>query len=336
MRVAWQDGPVDADVSASPVAFSGSRLGWRDLPRSVRTRIAELAGAGVAAETSATSGFSPGFAAVLELDNGHEVFVKAISPEQNPISPELARREIVVAAALPPEVPAPRLVWSDDDGTWVLLGFEAVHGRSPEQPWLAADVAQVLAALGELAAARPLAPHGLLPVTETLAADFANWRTAAGSPVAARTQEAALHGERGAWVLAHVEDLAGWEDGWAAAAAGSSLVHGDLRADNVLLDSERTWLVDWPHAAVGAPWLDLALMLPSVEMQGGGDADALFWNHPVSAGVEPAALRSVLAALAGAFAHGSLQPAPRGIPNLRRFQGAQAAVTLDWLRRLPA
>ena len=52
--------------------------------------------------------------------------------------------------------------------------------------------------------------------------------------------------------------------------------------------------------------------------------------------IEPDEIGEALAALAGAFAHGSLQPAPRGIPNLRRFQGAQAAVTLDWLRRLPA
>ena len=32
------------DVIALPLAFSGQRLDWRDLPRHVRTRIAELAG----------------------------------------------------------------------------------------------------------------------------------------------------------------------------------------------------------------------------------------------------------------------------------------------------
>jgi len=301
----------------------------------VRVRIAQLAGAEVIAETSATSGFSPGYAAVLELGNGHEVFVKAISAEQNPVSPELARREIVVAAALPPEVPAPRLLWFDDDGTWVLLGFEAVHGRSPEQPWRTPDVVRVLAALGKLAVARPLEPNGLQPVAVALGDDFRGWRTISAAHTAEREREAARQGERGAWVLEHFDDLAEWEAGWSGAAAGTALVHGDLRADNVLLDGDQTWLVDWPHATVGAPWLDLAFMLPSVQMQGGGRADELFWAQPVSAGVAPADLRSVLAALAGHFVHGSLQPSPRGIPNLRRFQEAQAAVTLDWLRELP-
>lgn len=319
-----------------PVAFSGSRLNWRDLPRAVRARMAELAGAEVHSETSATSGFSPGFAAVLELGDGREVFVKAVSAEQNPGSPDLARREVAVAAALPPEVPAPRLLWSDDDGTWVILAFEAVHGRSPEQPWRAPELARVLTTLGELAATRPLVPDVLRPVTLTMETAFRGWRTIATAPRPEHVEAAGLHGERGAWVLAHLDELAEWESGWSAAAVGTALMHGDLRADNVLLDSTHTWLVDWPHAAVGAPWLDLAFMLPSVGMQGGGDADELFWAHPVSAGVAPEALRSVLAALAGYFAYGSVQPAPVGIPNLRRFQQAQAAVTLDWLRRLLA
>ena len=318
-----------------PLAFSGSRLMWRDLPRAVRSRIAQLAGADVSSETSATSGFTPGFAAVLELADGHEVFVKAVSAEQNPQSPELARREIVVAAALGPEVPAPRLLWSHDDGTWVILGFEAVRGQSPVQPWRADDLARVLAALDALATARPVAPNGLAPITSTMEHDFQGWRAIAAAPAGERERDLARHGERGAWIAAHLADLAAWESGWQAAAAGTALVHGDLRADNVLLEPEHIWLVDWPHTALGAPWLDLAFMLPSIEMQGGGLADELFWGQRVSSGVAPGALRSVLAALAGYFARESGLPAPVGIPNLRRFQRAQAALTLDWLQRLP-
>ncbi|WNB84792.1 hypothetical protein [Cellulomonas sp. ATA003] len=75
------------DRTETPVAFSGTRLGWQDLPRPVRARIADRVGAEVIAETGATSGFSPGFASVLELGDGREVFVKAVSAEQNPHSP---------------------------------------------------------------------------------------------------------------------------------------------------------------------------------------------------------------------------------------------------------
>ena len=325
---------TDWDETEAPVAFSGFRLGWQDLPRRVRATIAAQAGAEVIAETGATSGFSPGFASVLELGDGREVFVKAVSAEQNPHSPDLARREIAVAAALPDDVPAPRLEWSHDDGEWVLLGFQAVHGRSPVLPWRPDELVRVLAALDRLAGTVPVQPNALEPVTRTLADSLTGWRTLAAQSRDYLQGAAAAGGELGAWALAHLDELVELERGWPAAAAGNALVHGDLRADNVILDAEQCWLVDWPHAALGAPWLDLVLMLPSVAMQGGGDPGGIFRSQRVSHGVDDGHLRAVLAALAGYFAHGALQPSPRGIPNLRRFQGAQAVHTIAWLRTL--
>ena len=324
---------ADDDVLAMPLAFSGQRLDWRDLPRHVRARISELAGAAVSAETAATSGFSPGFAAALELADGRGVFVKAVSPEQNPHSPELARAEIRNAAALPSEVLAPRLLWSDDDGEWVLLGFEVVHGRSPELPWRPDDLRGVLAAIGRLAEAEPVEGHRLPRTDDHLADDFQGWRRLAAGPGTDLDQLASDGGEPGRWAVEHLERLVLLEQDALPACAGDALVHGDLRADNVMLDDHgRVWLIDWPHASVGAPWLDLAFMLPSVALQGGGDPARVFRDHPLSLGVSDDELRACLAGLAGYFACSSLQPAPPGIPNLRAFQRAQAYATLDWLR----
>ncbi|WP_448061523.1 phosphotransferase family protein [Cellulomonas hominis] len=324
------------DVPSSPLAFSGQRLDWRDLPRAVRTRIQALAGAQVTAETSATTGFSPGFAAVLELADGRGVFVKAVSPEQNPESPDMARAEIRAAAALPPEVPAPRLLWSEDDGEWVLLGFEVCPGRPPELPWDPHELRLVLDALVPLAAARPLPGHTLPRTEDLLAADFQGWRSLRARPDVEQVLRGGTDDERTAWTVAHLDDLVTWEQGALAACAGSSLVHGDLRADNVMVDHDhdRVMLIDWPHASVGAHWLDLAFMLPSIAMQDGGDPQTLFWAHPAAEGVSATELRDALTGLAGYFTFGSLQPAPVGIPNLRRFQQAQAATAIDWLREL--
>lgn len=324
------------DVLGSPLAFSGQRLDWRDLPRAVRGRIADLAGAQVTAEISANTGFSPGFAAVLELADGRGVFVKAVSPEQNPASPDLARAEIRVAAALPPEVPAPRMLWSDDDGEWVLLGFEVVHGRAPETPWRPADLDLALDALAVLADAEPRPGHQLPSTDVALAADFTGWRKLHAAPLELRQQAAERAGDIGAWALEHLERLVRWEQDAPRVSVGDALVHGDLRADNMLIDHEhaKIALVDWPHASVGAPWLDLAFMLPSVAMQGGGDPQDLFWSQPVTDGLPVDHLRAALAGMAGHLAYGAMQPAPRGIPNLRRFQRAQAEAALRWLREL--
>ncbi|GEL48003.1 hypothetical protein CHO01_31190 [Cellulomonas hominis] len=326
------------DATMPPLAFSGQRLDWRDLPRAVRSRIQELAGAQVTAETSATTGFSPGFAAVLELADGRGVFVKAVSPEQNPESPQLARAEVRAAAALPPQVPAPALLWSDDDGDWVLLGFEVAAGRPPLLPWRPDELAVVLRALDTLAEAEPLPGHELRPTAELLTGDFTGWTRIAALPADELDRLVAAAGEVGPWLLAHLDLLVAWERDALAACAGTALVHGDLRADNVLIDHDhdggRVALIDWPHASVGAPWLDLAFMLPSVAMQGGGAPQDLFWSRPASRGVDPERLRAAVAGLSGYFAHSALQPAPVGIPNLRRFQAAQARHAVEWLRTL--
>jgi aminoglycoside phosphotransferase (APT) family kinase protein len=71
------------------------------------------------------------------------------------------------------------------------------------------------------------------------------------------------------------ERLGGSFRGWRRlAAAGPALLHGDLRADNLLLTPSRVVAVDWPRACAGAAWVDLLLLLPSVAMQGGPNPEA--------------------------------------------------------------
>ncbi len=319
-------------IDGPPLAFGGTRLSWTDLPRPVRARIVQTAGAEVISEASATSGFSPGFASVLELSDGTQVFCKAVSPEQNPQSPDLARAEIRVAALLPAAVPAPPLRWSYDDGTWVVLGFEVVHGHLPEHPWRPDQLDRVLAAVAELAEVGTPAPAALPPLSEAMTELARCWQLLSEDGAAVDRAVTALRSE-GAWMRENLDRLAGWAEHAVPASAGRTLAHGDLRADNVLLDDDALWIVDWPHASRGsAPWFDLVGLLPSIAMQGGGDPAPLFRAHPAARGADPDAVRAVLAALAGYFVQGAVLPAPVGIANLRPFQLAQGVEALRWLR----
>jgi Ser/Thr protein kinase RdoA (MazF antagonist) len=108
------------------------------------------------------------------------------------------------------------------------------------------------------------------------------------------------------------------------------LLHLDLRADNLLLAGGEVVVVDWPHVCVGAAWVDLLVMLPSVLMQG-GDPERCWRRYPAGRDVAAEQVNAVLAALAGYFAVSATRPVEPGLPRLREFQRAQGDAALSWL-----
>jgi aminoglycoside phosphotransferase (APT) family kinase protein len=135
------------------------------------------------------------------------------------------------------------------------------------------------------------------------------------------------------WSLRHLDRLAALEAEAPVAAAGGTLLHLDLRADNMLLTSDRVVVVDWPHARVGAPWVDLLFFAPSVAMQGGPPPEDLLSRTSHARQADADAVTAVVAGIAGFFVREGMQPAPPGLPTLRAFQAAQGEVAREWLAR---
>src|ERR671935_2110160 len=122
---AWR--PPDGG-SVPPPPARGVRLAWSAMPATLRRAVQAGLGSRVVEAATQPGGFSPGVAARLLLADGRRVFVKAVGAEPNPDSPGFHRREAHVAAALPPETPAPKFLFAHDDGDWVALVFEDVDG----------------------------------------------------------------------------------------------------------------------------------------------------------------------------------------------------------------
>jgi aminoglycoside phosphotransferase (APT) family kinase protein len=278
------------------------------VPERVRAAVEEWLGSPVVCAASQSAGFSPGVAARLRTADGRRVFVKAVGLEANALTPAAHRREAEVAAALPEEAPVPRLLWSHDEGEggWVVLLFEDIEGRNPTLPWRDEELGRTLDALKDLA---DLLTPSLLP-PEGMVGHASEWEVVGGRQWRRLVEErpAGLDG----WSERNLAALADLEVEAPAAAAGDTLLHLDLRADNLLLSEERVLVVDWPHARVGASWVDAAFFAPSAAMQDGPQPEELMERLPQARRADPDALTAVITAVAGFFTGGACGRRLRG------------------------
>lgn len=290
-----------------PYHRTSVRPAWDELPTQLRECFA-----GVAAVRPAAAGFTPGFAAVLQFTDGSSRFVKAIA-KSNPLSAGYLA-EARFAAALPPSIPMPALLWSEELAGHVVLCFEAIEGaHTPSLPWLRPELDAALDALAVTAQALAV-PFTVEPnpfPSELLC----QWRN--GTVDHPRRGELT---ELEAAFLAHAADATG-------------LMHCDVRLDNVIIDAHgKALLCDWSWLSSGPAWFDLVSLLISAEASG-IDPDPLFFAHPTAAGLSDTMLDSALAAFLGYYLYSGAQPEIPTSPNLRGHQRYYARLTHRWLAR---
>ena len=305
-----------------PPPARGKRRDWAELPQRIVSALEDALGGEIVAAETQPGGFSPGVASRIVLAGGRRFFVKAVAHEPNPESPEFHRREARIIDALPVGVPAPKLLWTLDEGAegWVVLALEDLEGREPSLPWRPDELDRVVAAVEELHMALTPSPVDAGSASAVLEEKVNAWRVLAADTPAELDQ----------WSKRHLDELVELEGAVGDAVEGETLLHFDLRADNILLAGERVHFVDWPHATVGASWLDLVAFAPSVAMQGGPEPETLL-RRSAADNAEPEAVSAAVASVAGFFTYRALLPPPPGLPTLRSFQAAQGEVARQWL-----
>lgn len=305
------------------VAASKQRLQWGALPLSIRTVIEGRLGGRVIAAGSCSGGFSPGMASRLTLDDGRRVFVKAMDGRAWPDQIDPYRAEAQVAASLPATVPAPRLLWSLEDDRWIVLAFDNIDGREPTQPWTRTELDRVLATVGQLS--QPVTPS-------PIALSRAHPRLGGWAELAGDRHRLTRLTAYSAWVADQLPHLEALEQEGLSTAQGDTLVHFDLYPHNILLTADRVLFVDWPHARLGAPFLDLVMLLSSASADG-IDPDPILHHHPLTARVDPPVIDAVLAAHAGFLLATGLDPHPPGLQPIAEAKIRLGRATLRWLRQ---
>jgi aminoglycoside phosphotransferase (APT) family kinase protein len=228
------------------------------------------------------------------------------------------REEARKLAALPAEAPAPRLLWTHDDEDWMVLSTEYVDARQPHRPWRPDDLTACVAMVEGLAAALTPPPAALaLTAAEE---EFAGW------PAYWDDVRAAPPGP-----LEHVEEAAALAARYREVVAGDTLVHTDIRDDNLLLDGDgRVLLCDWNWPSVGAAWLDTVFLM--IGPRGDGlDVDAVLASSRLTRDVPAESVDIVLALVTGYFLMSAQQPVPATSPHVRDAQRWQGEVCWGWL-----
>lgn len=299
------------------------RLSWHQLPASVKAAFADLLGAPIERAVSQEEGFSPGLAARCELPDGRSVFLKATARSVNIHSREMMVHEGVINHSLPDDAPVPAFLGSIEVGEWFGLAFADVQGRLPDVPWHDADLDAVFDAVDGLdLPTRADVPH----LAELLRPAFVGWANLAVADDDLTKVEPWLD-------RTMVRRLADLTSDWTTSCPPESLVHADIRADNVLIDADGlVHIVDWANAGLGPAWLDVVFMIPSIAMQGGPPPAELWARSRHAKTTDPHDVDVMVAAVAGYFTESGRRPPVTEIPMLRAFQEAQGVWAREWVR----
>jgi aminoglycoside phosphotransferase (APT) family kinase protein len=312
-----------------PYDRTAVRPGWHELPSAVRAAVGALSGAEVTDVVLAGGGFTRGFAALCRIGNGDEVFVKAASHKVRPIAHRSYLAEAAVLRALPAGVPAPRLRWFTEVAEWVVLGIDPIRGRMPGLPWTLEDVRRGVGACERAAAALHPAPENL-PLTR-LADDLSgddDWRSLFADAARGHRTAALLS----PWARESLRELQRLVEVSTTAIDGDTACHGDLRADNIIVDRTGTaWICDWNWLSLGAPWTDVVGLLVTAHADG-IDVEAVMRRSWLLDGVDDEAVDSWLALIAAFMIGQADSAAPEfasGWLNAHRAHFGTSA--LSWL-----
>ncbi len=308
-----------------PHGATARRLDWRYLPPLVRHTVERRCGSPVVEAHSQGAGFTPGFASVLRCADGSRHFVKAASVlAQRPFA-QAYRDEARVLGRLPSGVPAPALQWVEEVDDWVVLGIEHVAARTPARPWAPVDLGRALDTLAETARVLTPAPSGmgLATVAAELGGLAQRWED---------LPDAAGENDATPGLVEHRDEAAALAADFAGASRGDTVVHTDVRDDNVLLAEDgRTLLCDWNWPARGAAWIDTVSLMIGARGDGLDVEEVLRTSH-LTRDVDPADVDAFLALVCGYFLTSAAQPVPTSSPHLRAAQRWQGEVCWAWLR----
>lgn len=260
-----------------------------------------------------TGGYTPAERWVITFDDGSSVFAKLATTD---LTATWLRNEHAFYSAVGEQPWLPRLL-GFDDGPLPLLLLEDLSAAHWPPPWTLEYVRSVISTLETIGSVRPPLPLPALTAMPDHQPSFAEgWSAVAAEP----GPFLALGLCSAQWLESALPALLASQS---VSLEGESLLHNDLRSDNLCFLGERTILIDWNGAAVGNPLFDIAFWLPSLQFEGGPQPEAAYPAAAPFAGI-----------VSGFFAARAGLPDILDAPFVRRVQREQLSTALPWAARV--
>jgi hypothetical protein len=275
--------------------------------RALLGRVEALMGEALVSVETPAGGYSSARRWLVTGASGRSAFVKV---GVTPVSETALRREALVYERL--HLPCMPEVYGWDPGSPPILLLLDLSECTWPPPWTPAMIDRALDTIDEVHAARAALPS--YAEIHDLADDW--WGRIAAAPDAFLRLGLVSR----EWFERNAEVLAA--SARTISPAGSSVIHFDLRSDNLCFSPTRAYLIDWSHACIGNGRVDLALFLPGLAAEGGPRPEDVLPDQP-----------GLACWAAGCFAWYASKPPLPAAPGVRPMQRRHLEAALPWAVR---
>ena len=139
--------------------------------------------------------------------------------------------------------------------------------------------------------------------------------------------------EAGPWIENMLPSFIEYEKKTLEVKGPKSLLHADLRSDNIIFDGDLPVFLDWSNLSIGPSFLDLCCFIPSCSGEGGPKPHKLIKRYEEAIGFsyDIEDLKAGSAFITGFFADRAHLPPIKELPRLRYVQKLQLGAALHWI-----
>lgn len=316
------------------------------LPPELKSEIEKTIGRNIERAHIIYGGYSSAFSVIAVAKDGSEYFIKGSHPGEMSHGAKTLEQEIHIykAVSILADI-APAFIgqteWGGEDD-WRLGIWQAVAGSGIKPVWDEADFAAFGETLCTLYTSFDLKTADVKNATDTnfikdIVSGKNSWRKF--NAFAPRKDEFADMFENPdagrAWLEDHLDKFISGSQ--RPVQHFETLVHFDLRHDNILFDDQnQALIIDWPNGCIGPAGYDLVCVACDLMVHGNGPAWDIFEKLCAAAKlqIDSDDVIHILMKISGYYALNAYREVPEKLPRLRWLQQAFLYAMTEWLNHL--